>query len=87
MTLQLTGRVVLITDAEQVSDRLTKQSIVIETDAQYPQQVSFDVLNKPELLTPFGTGDRVTVSFDVRGREYQGKYYTSLTAWKVEAAN
>lgn len=87
MSLQLTGRVTLITDAEQVSDRFSKQQIVIETEGQYPQQVAFDVINKPELLNPFSTGDRVTVSFDVRGREYQGKYYTSLNAWKVNAAN
>jgi single-strand DNA-binding protein len=40
-----------------------------------------------DLITSYKEGDRLKVFFDIRGREYQGKYYNSLVAWKVENAS
>jgi len=31
-------------------------------------------------------GDRVKVSFNIRGNEYKGRYYVNLQAWKIESA-
>jgi hypothetical protein len=37
-----------------------------------------------DIIAPYGQGQEVTVSFNVRGREYNGKYYNTLDAWKVQ---
>lgn len=56
-------------------------------DGQYPQLVKFQaVQERCALLDNFSEGDRVKVSFDLRGREWQGKYLTNLNAWRIEAA-
>ncbi|MDB4347339.1 DUF3127 domain-containing protein [Bacteroidia bacterium] len=62
-----------------------KQEFVIETDGQYPKKVCFslwgDKINVLESLKP---GDAVKVSFDPESREYNGRWYTDLRAWKIE---
>jgi hypothetical protein len=37
-----------------------------------------------DTIAPYGQGQVVTVSFNVRGREYNGKWYNTLDAWKVQ---
>jgi hypothetical protein len=63
-----------------------KREFVIKTaDAQYPQDIKFDVVNdKIALLDGIETGDQVSVTFNLRGNEYNGKYYVNLVAWKLE---
>jgi hypothetical protein len=38
------------------------------------------------MLDGYQEGDRVKVSFDLRGREWNGKYLTNLNAWRMEKA-
>jgi hypothetical protein len=48
--------------------------------------VKFEVVkDKCATLDKYAVGQSVAVSFNVRGNEYQGKYYVSLQAWKIEA--
>jgi hypothetical protein len=61
-----------------------KQDFVIETDGQYPKKVCIAAWGDkvgPETLQ---VGNDVNVSFDVESREYNGKWYTDLKAWKVD---
>lgn len=63
-------------------DKWKKQTAVLETAGQYPKKVAFDMFgDKIKSLT---IGDSVSVDFDVESREYNGKYYTNVNAWKVE---
>jgi hypothetical protein len=43
------------------------------------------VQDKVVLLDDLQPGQEVTVSFDIRGREYNGRYFNNLQGWKVEA--
>lgn len=64
-----------------------KQSFVIETFGQYPKTICFDVFasgDKP-LITP-QVNQSVDVSFSVESREYNGKYYTNASAFKIEVS-
>jgi hypothetical protein len=36
------------------------------------------------VLESLGVGQQVEVSYNVRGREFNGKYYNTLDAWKIE---
>ncbi|MCQ2285371.1 MAG: DUF3127 domain-containing protein [Bacteroidales bacterium] len=62
-----------------------KQECVIETvDTQYPQKVCFSLWgDKVDQMNSFNLGDRIVVSFDLSSREFNGKWYTDVRAWKV----
>jgi hypothetical protein len=42
--------------------------------------------DKADTLLEVSTGDELKVSFDVESREYNGRWYTDLKAWKIEPA-
>lgn len=61
------------------------QEFVIEHQGgQYPKQACITASSKSmEYLDKFKEGDTITVEFDIACREYQDKFYNSLTAWKI----
>ena len=62
-----------------------KREFVISTAEQYPQQVKFTaVKDKCEKLEGIKEGDLVEVKFDVRGREWNDKYFVDLNAWDIK---
>lgn len=87
MTQQLTGRIEYIKEPEQINDKVIKQLLVIQTAGNYPQTVAFEIINKPDMLNNYTVGQTVTVFFDIRGRQWQDRYFNTLNAWKVELAN
>lgn len=60
------------------------QDYVLETADQYPKKVCFNLFNDKIDQFPMGIDDQVNVSFDVESREYNGRWYTTIRAWKVE---
>lgn len=61
-----------------------KQDYVLETFDAYPKAVAFDFFGDRVDQYNLEIGDMVTVSFDLESREYQGKWYTNVRAWKAE---
>ena len=58
---------------------------MIETHEQYPKKMCFDVFGEDRIKQfAIQIGEEVTVSFDLDAREYQGRWYNSIRAWKVE---
>jgi hypothetical protein len=84
--LTMKGAIKLINPIKVISDKFSVREFVITTlDAKYPQEVIFQTVNdKMDIIAPYGQGQEVTVSFNVRGREYNGKYYNTLDAYKVQ---
>ena len=74
-----------------ISDKLEKREFVIETiDEQYPQLVKFELTNdKCKILDGYKQGDKIKVSFNLRGREWKKDantppaYFTNLAAWRI----
>lgn len=64
-----------------------KREFVIETVGQYPKKVCFTLFGDDKVAMCPAVGQAVKVSFDVDSREYNGKWYTTLNAWKVEQDN
>lgn len=60
------------------------QDYVLETGDQYPKKVCFNLFGDKIDQFPLAIDDQVNVSFDVESREYNGRWYTSIRAWKVE---
>jgi hypothetical protein len=85
--MELSGKLKLVMDEQKFDSGFYKRDFVITTEEQYPQDVKFS-LNKErtEFLNQFNPGDQMLVRFDVRGREWQGKYFVDLVAWKLDPA-
>lgn len=60
-----------------------KQEFILETGDAYPKKVCIAVWGDKIDMSQFRIGDPVQVSFDVESREYNGKWYTDVKAWKV----
>lgn len=61
-----------------------KQEFILETQAQYPKKVCISVWGDKIDQAALTTGSPVTASIDVESREYNGRWYTEVRAWKVE---
>lgn len=86
--MELTGKIKLIKDEQTFPSGFSKREFVITTEEQYPNDVSFELLKeKGQLITSYNVGDRIRVNFDIRGREWQGKYFNSLVAWRIDNAD
>ena len=55
--------------------------VLIETEGSYPKSIAFDAFNKDFNLK---VGDIVNVSINIESREYKDKWYTNISAWKVD---
>lgn len=80
------GKIKVIYDTQSFASGFTKREFVVTTAAdKYPQDLKFEVVKeKCQLLDSFEAGQDVTVNFDIRGNEYNGKYYVNLSAWKIQ---
>ena len=60
------------------------QSFVIETLDQYPRKVCIELFGEQRIKdNPLDIDHVVTVSYDLESREFNGRWYTSVRAWKV----
>ncbi len=85
MAYDLTGKVKLIQAAQTFDSGFTKREmVVIVEDGKYPQEINLEfVQDKVGLLENLQVGQQVTVTFDIRGREYNGRYFNNLQGWKI----
>ena len=88
MEHKLKGKLILKSEPRQPSEKFRVMDFVIEVpDEKYPQKVQFQVINdRIQEMDKYSLGEELEVSFDIRGREYNGKYYNSLNAYKVESS-
>jgi len=84
--MEINGSVHLIRQTETVGNNgFTKRQLVVATEEQYVQHVAIDfVKDKTSVLDGYNVGDKVKVSVNVRGSEYNGKYYVNLQGWRIE---
>jgi hypothetical protein len=87
-SFELTGTLKVLQDTQTFASGFSKREFVIEVpDGKYPQLIKFGALkDKIGMLDSVSVGDELTVTFDVRGREYNGNYYVDLNAWKISNA-
>jgi len=61
------------------------QGYVLETIENYPRKVHFEVFGEDRIKNnPCDMDQIVTVSFDIESREFNGRWYTSIRAWKIQ---
>ena len=60
------------------------QPYVLETLDQYPRKVHFEVFGEDRIrMNPCAIDQLVTVSFDIESREFNGRWYTSIRAYRI----
>ncbi len=86
MSYELTAKLHKVFDIQSKTESFQAREFVLETEGQYPQFVKFQLTqDRCSLIEKYKEGDQVKVSFDLRGREWNEKYFTNLNAWKIEA--
>lgn len=88
MAYELTGKVKLIQETQTFGSGFQKREMVVTVeDGKYPQDINLEfVQDKIALLDTVTVGQEVTVSFDIRGREYNGRYFNNLQGWRIQAS-
>jgi hypothetical protein len=82
--MEVSGTIKLIKEKVEFDSGFVKRAFVLTTDDKYPQDLEIEFMKeKVSELDKFSEGDAVEVAINLRGREYQGKYYTNITGWKI----
>lgn len=89
MALDITGKILQImpttTGTSKAGKDWVKQEFVIETQEAYPRKVCIGVMGeKVNDLKRFVPGNEIKVSLNIESREYNGKWYTNINAWRLE---
>ncbi len=91
MSMEVSGKLIQVLPEQTGEGRngtWVKGGFVIETQEQYPKSICFDLWgDMVERIKNYNEGDILNVSFDVQSREYQGRWFTNVKAWKIEAVS
>lgn len=88
MSLEVEGKLHKKFPTESKSTTFQAREFVLEIKSgNYPEYVKFQLVqDKCSLIDDYQEGDLIKVYFDLRGREWQGKYFTNLNAWRLAKA-
>ena len=82
---EMTGTLKVKGETQSFPSGFSKRPFVITTQEQYPQDVQFELTKeRTAVLDKFNENDSLKVTFDVRGREYNDKYFVNLNAFRVD---
>jgi hypothetical protein len=91
MSISIKGKIIKILNLEsgvsKAGNEWKKQEFIVEeSDQQFSRKVCFTLFNdKTNLIKGFSPGQEVEVSFNVESREYNGKWFHNINAWKIES--
>lgn len=88
MSFEVEGKLHKVFETEQKTESFRTREFILEIEqGAYPQLVKFQLVqDRTDIIDPYQEGDKIRVYFDLRGREWNGKYFTNLSAWRLEAA-
>ena len=87
--MEIVGKIIQVLPAQEGVGRNGNpwkvQPYVLETLDQYPRKVHFEVFGEERIKqNPCDVDQLVTVSFDIESREFNGRWYTSIRAWRIQ---
>jgi hypothetical protein len=87
--MELEGKIIQINplqSGESKNGTWKKQEFIVETKSQYPKKVCISVWG--DKIDQFGLkqNEVVTLSIELESREFNGRWYTDVKAWKVDRA-
>ena len=92
MALELEGRIVrklAVQTGTSARGVWSKQEFILEyQEGNYPSQICMNVWGEDKVreLEKYQVNDKVKVSFNLSSREFNGRWYTDVRAWRIEPA-
>lgn len=87
--MQLTAKLIQLLPLQTGSGKngqWKKQDIIVETEATYPKKICVSVWGDKMDTSILQPGNQLKIDFDVESREFNGRWYTDVKAWKIELA-
>lgn len=88
--MEITGKVVKVLPLQSGQGRngeWKKQEVILETQSQYPKKVCITLWGDKIEQYGIGEGELITASIDLESREFNGRWYTDVRAWKINKEN
>ncbi len=89
MDLKITGEVTNVLEEQTGEGRngtWRKQAFILKTPGEYPKEVCVIQWGDSIDKFPVESGETVTAHIDIQSREYNGRWYTDVKAWKIDGA-
>jgi hypothetical protein len=92
MAMELEGRIVRklnVQSGTSARGAWSKQEFIFEyQEGNFPSQVCMNVWGEDKVkdLEKYQVGDKVRISFNLSSREFNGRWYTDVRAWRIEPA-
>jgi hypothetical protein len=87
VSLKITGAVVELLEEQSGTGKngpWRKQDFILETEGQYANKVCITQWGDNIEKFALKVQDKVTVHIDIQSREYNGRWYTDVKAWRIE---
>lgn len=84
--MEISGKIIQVLEeqnGQSAKGGWRKQQYILETDGQYPKKVCFMVWGDKIDDFAIQNGQELEVSIDIESREFNGRWYTDVRAWKV----
>lgn len=87
--MEITGKIARILEPQRFTSKkdgseIVKNFFVIETQGQYPKKIAFSVIGEDKFKQMgLVVGGTYNISFDVESREWQGKWFSDVSAWRA----
>lgn len=89
--MEISGKIIVALPAQggvsKAGKEWSRQDYVIETKEQYPKKIAFSVMNDNIMNFGLTVGQEVDIHVDINANEWNGKWYNSITCWKVIVRN
>lgn len=86
--MEIKGKIIValpeMTGVSKAGNPWKKREYVLETIETYPKKVYFSFFGDRADQYPLAVGDMINLSFDLDSREYNGRWFVSVNAWKAE---
>lgn len=85
--MQITGiieKILSIQTGEGKNGAWVKQEVLINQGGKYPKSVCITFIGTKCTPEGYSEGDNVEIEANAESREWQGKYFTSINAWKIQ---
>ena len=85
--MELTGKLIQVLDpaeGEGKNGKWKRQDFIIETQEDYPRKICISNWNDKVQLGNLEPGAMLTVSVNIESREFKGRWYTDVKAWKLQ---
>ncbi len=86
MALEIQGKLIEVFEEQQISSSFKKREFVIETNENnFTEQIKFELVqDRTDLIDPYKIGDDVKISFNLKGRKWNDKYFVNVQAWRID---